>query len=86
MKFPLIGALHMPKVCRDGECQHMIQDMDNAIRYEKNAWSIILESSQNLNDVNHALRFCEGFLLEAKVRIDSRGIEVLVRYDFIRVP
>ncbi len=75
----------MPKVCQDGECQHMIQDMDNSIGYEKSLWSIILESSQDLNDVNLALRFCEVFLLEAKVRIDSRGIEVLVRDDFIRL-
>ncbi|KXH77037.1 MAG: hypothetical protein AM326_01855 [Candidatus Thorarchaeota archaeon SMTZ-45] len=75
----------MTEACRDDACQRRIQDIDNAIRHEKNVWSIILKSSQDLNDVNHALRFCEVFRLEAKVRIDSRGLEVLVRDDFIRL-
>ncbi|MFX0056168.1 MAG: hypothetical protein ACFFAD_14665 [Candidatus Hermodarchaeota archaeon] len=76
----------MTNACRDGECRRRIQDIDNAIRHEKHVWSIILESSQDLDDVNHALRFCEVFRLEAKVMIDSRGLEVLVRDDFIRLP
>lgn len=75
----------MTETCRDSKCRRMIQDIDSAIRHESNAWSIILRSSQNLNDVNYALRFCEVFRLEAKVKIDSRGIEVLVRDDFIRL-
>jgi predicted methyltransferase len=85
MKFPFDGALHMTNVCRDGECQRRIYDIDDAIRHEQNVWSIILKSSQDLNDVNHALHFCEIFRLEARVKIDSRGIEVLVRDDFIRL-
>lgn len=76
----------MTEACRNGECQRRIQDMDNAIRHEQNIWSIILESSQDLDDVNHALRFCEVFRLEAKVKIDSRGLEVLVRDGLIRLP
>ncbi|MHA2301026.1 MAG: hypothetical protein ACXACD_08720 [Candidatus Thorarchaeota archaeon] len=75
----------MTEACRDDECRRRIQDFDNAIRYEKNVWSVILKSSQDLDDVNHALRFCEVFRLEAKVKIDSRGLEVLVRDDFIRL-
>ncbi|MHA1926667.1 MAG: hypothetical protein ACW974_12180 [Candidatus Thorarchaeota archaeon] len=75
----------MTEACRDDECRRRIQDIDNAIRYEKNVWSVILKSSQALDDVNHALRFCEVFRLEAKVKIDSRGLEVLVRDDFIRL-
>jgi hypothetical protein len=74
----------MTNACRNGECQRRIQDIDDAIWHEKKVWSIILKSSQNLNDVNHALRFCEVFRLEAKVKIDSKGLEVLVRDDFIR--
>lgn len=75
----------MTKACRDAECQRRIQDIDSAIRHENNVWSVILKSSQDLNDVNHALRFCEVFRLEAKVKIDSRGLEVLVRDDLIRL-
>lgn len=76
----------MTKACRNGECHRRIQDIDSAIRHEENTWSIMLKSTQDLNDVNHALRFCEVFRLEAKVTIDSRGLEVLVRDDFIRLP
>jgi hypothetical protein len=85
IKFQFDGALHMTKACRNGECQRRIQDLDSAIRHESNVWSVILKSSQDLNDVNHALRFCEIFRLEAKVKIDSRGLEVVVRDDFIRL-
>ncbi len=84
-KFPSFGALHMTNICRDDECQCMMQNIDNAIWHEKNVWSIMLKSSQDLTDVNHALLFCELFRLEAKVNIDSRGLEVLVRDDFIRL-
>ena len=76
----------MINACRDGKCQRMIQDIEDIINHEKNSWSIVLKSSQDLNDVNHALHFCEVFRLEAKVRIDSQGLEVLVRDDFIRFP
>ncbi|MFX1332174.1 MAG: hypothetical protein ACFE9W_11475 [Promethearchaeota archaeon] len=75
----------MTKACRDGECQRRIQDINNAITHGRDSWSIMLKSSQNLDDVNHALRFCEVFRLEAKVKIDSRGLEVLVRDDFIQL-
>jgi hypothetical protein len=75
----------MTNVCREGECHRTIQDIDNAIWHERNVWSVLLKSSQDLNDVNHALRFCEVFRLEAKVKIDSRGLEVLVRDDFFRI-
>ncbi|MHA2142680.1 MAG: hypothetical protein ACXADF_14750 [Candidatus Thorarchaeota archaeon] len=63
----------------------MKQDIDDAIRHERNIWSVMLKSSQDLDDVNHALRFCEVFRLEAKVEVDSNGLEVLVRDDFIRL-
>jgi hypothetical protein len=85
IKFRCRGALHMTKACRDGECQRTIQNIDDAIRHENNTWAILLKSSQDLKDVNLALRFCEVFRLEAKVKIDSRGLEVLARDDFIQL-
>ncbi|MHA2356540.1 MAG: hypothetical protein ACXADC_15295 [Candidatus Thorarchaeota archaeon] len=85
MNFRFSGTLHMTSSCKDGKCYRMKQDIDDAIRHERNIWSVMLKSSQDLDDVNHALRFCEVFRLEAKVEVDSNGLEVLVRDDFIRL-
>ncbi|MHA2066162.1 MAG: hypothetical protein ACXABY_17460, partial [Candidatus Thorarchaeota archaeon] len=84
LNFLLNGTLHMTSNCQDGRCYRVKQDIDDAIRHEKN-WAVILNSSQDLNDVNHALHFCDVFRLEAKIKIDSKGLEVLVQDDFIRL-
>lgn len=67
--------------CPDGLCKLKIQAMDNAIGHTKNEWGVILEPTRESNDVVNALRFCEVFRLEAKVRISTEGYAVLVRDD-----
>jgi hypothetical protein len=71
--------------CPDGLCKLKIQAVDRAIGHHKNEWSILLNTTKNTKDVEHALRFCELFRLESKVKIDGEGYIVLVRNDLLRL-
>ncbi|MDH4213047.1 MAG: hypothetical protein OEV85_03920 [Candidatus Thorarchaeota archaeon] len=67
--------------CPDGYCRQKIQAVDNAIGYTKNEWATLLDGTDNLNDLSKALRFCEVFKLEARVRVSSDGYKVQYRRD-----
>ena len=67
--------------CPDGYCKQKIQAIDNAIGHKKNEWSTLLHDTENYNDVNLALRFCEIFHLEPKVSITSKGYVVKFRSE-----
>lgn len=67
--------------CPDGYCRQKIQAIDNAIGYTKDEWATLLYGSQNLSDVSEALRFCEVFKLETRVRVSSNGYMVQFRKD-----
>ena len=75
----------MTSDCPDGLCKLKIQAVDRAIGHHKNDWFVLLNSTKNDDDVNHALRFCEIFRLESKVRVNPDGYEVLVRDDLKRL-
>lgn len=65
--------------CPDGYCLQKIQAVDNAIGHTKNEWATLLHGTHSLEDVSHALRFCEVFKLEARVNITSDGYRVQFR-------
>ncbi len=69
----------MTSDCPDGYCKQKIQAIDNAIGHEKNEWSTILYDAKNYDDVTNALRFCEVFKLEARVRVTHDGYKVQFR-------
>jgi hypothetical protein len=71
----------MTSDCPAGLCRRKLQAVDRAIGHHKNDWLVLLNFTKNSDDVNHALRFCEIFQLESKVRIKSDGYEVLARND-----
>lgn len=71
--------------CPDGLCKTRIQAVDRAIGHHKNEWSVLLNLTRNSKDVEHALRFCELFRLESKVKIETGGYMVLVKNDLIRL-
>ena len=71
--------------CPDGLCKAKIQAVDRAIGHYKNEWSVLLNITKNNKDVEHALRFCEIFQLESKVKIENDGYKVLVKNDLIRI-
>ncbi|MGD9395768.1 MAG: hypothetical protein PVJ05_05020 [Candidatus Thorarchaeota archaeon] len=71
--------------CPDGLCKLRIQAVDRAIGHYKNEWSVLLNSTKNSKDVEHALRFCELFKLEPKVKVGKDGYVVLVKSDLIRL-
>ncbi|KXH77064.1 MAG: hypothetical protein AM326_05890 [Candidatus Thorarchaeota archaeon SMTZ-45] len=75
----------MTSDCPDGLCKLKIQAIDRAIGHHKNEWSILLNSSKESKDVEHALRFCKMFHLESKVKIDGEDYIVLVKNELIRL-
>ena len=77
--------LDMNPDCPDGLCKIKIQAVDRAIGHHKNEWSVLLNSTKNNKDVEHALRFCEMFRLESKVKVESDGYKVLDKNDLIRL-
>ncbi|MFX1367679.1 MAG: hypothetical protein ACFFAY_03675 [Promethearchaeota archaeon] len=70
--------------CPDDSCSKKIQAIDCAIGHDKNNWFVILDQSDDVNDVANALRFCETLKLEAKVKVTTNGYRVLIRDDLIR--
>ena len=71
--------------CPDGLCKTKLQAVDRAIGHHKNEWSVLLNFTRNSKDVEHALRFCELFKLEPKVRVKSDGYVVFVKNDLVRL-
>ncbi|MGY5856088.1 MAG: hypothetical protein RTS72_05760 [Candidatus Thorarchaeota archaeon] len=71
--------------CPDGFCKMKIQAVDRAIGHHKNEWAILLNSTKNSKDVEHALRFCEVFRLESKVKIENDGFKVLVKNELAQL-
>ena len=69
----------------DDLCKAKIQAVEHAIGHHKNEWVVLLNWTKNSDDVAQALRFCEVFQLESKVRVKSKGYEVLVRGDLERI-
>ena len=67
--------------CPDGYCRQKIRAVDIAIGHDKNEWTTILNETNNYEDVNQALRFCEVFKLEAKVSVTTEGYRVQIRDD-----
>ncbi|MFQ5832601.1 MAG: hypothetical protein ACE5H4_07855 [Candidatus Thorarchaeota archaeon] len=62
-----------------------MRDFDRAIGDERSQWSFLLRFTKSHEDVANALRFCEVFRLEAKVKVTSEGYKVMVRDDLIRM-
>lgn len=77
--------LDMDSDCPDGLCKLRIQAVDRAIGHHKNEWSVLLNSTKSSKDVEHALRFCELFKLEPKVKVENDGYVVLVKNELIRL-
>lgn len=77
--------LDMNPDCPDGLCKLKIQALDRAIGHHKNEWSVLLNSTKNSKDVEHALRFCRIFRLESKVKIQDDNYIVLVKNELIRL-
>jgi hypothetical protein len=75
----------MTSECPDGLCKLKLQAVDRAIGHQKNEWLILLPWTRNQEDVAHALRFCELFLLESKVMVKSDGYEVLARNELLKI-
>lgn len=75
----------MTSDCVDGLCKQKIQALDRAIGHHKNEWSVLLNSTKSDKDVEYALRFCETFHLESKVRIENDKYVVLVKDDLLRL-
>ncbi|MFW9788538.1 MAG: hypothetical protein ACFFE2_16375 [Candidatus Thorarchaeota archaeon] len=71
--------------CPDGLCKIKIQAVDRAIGHHKNEWSVLLNATKNSKDVEHALRFCELFKLEPKVKVENDNYVVLFKNDLLRV-
>lgn len=77
--------LDMNSDCPDGLCKLKIQAVDRAIGHHKNEWSVLLNSTKNSKDVEHALRFCQIFRLESKVKVHDDNYVVLVKNEIIRL-
>jgi hypothetical protein len=77
--------LDMTNDCPDGLCKTKLQAVDSAIGHHKNEWSVLLNFTRNTKDVEHALRFCERFKLEPKVKVETDGYIVLVKNDLHRL-
>ncbi|NHJ12895.1 MAG: hypothetical protein EAX95_04425 [Candidatus Thorarchaeota archaeon] len=75
----------MTNGCSDNACNKKVRAIDSAIGYDSTSWSVILEKTDDMKDVENALRFCEVFHLEAKVRVTSEGYRVLIRDELIRL-
>lgn len=76
----------MTSDCPDGLCKLKIQAVDHAIGHHKNEWSILLNLTNDSKDVEHALRFCQMFRLESKVKIEANGYIVLVKNELAQSP
>jgi len=76
--------IDMTPDCPDGLCRQKIQAVDRAIGHYKNEWSVLLNSTTNSKDVELALRFCELFRLESKVKVENEGYVVLVKNDLVK--
>jgi hypothetical protein len=77
--------LDMNPDCPDGLCKLKIQAVDRAIGHHKNDWATLLNFTRNHKDVEHALRFCEVFRLESKVKVETDGYVVLVKNELIQL-
>jgi hypothetical protein len=75
----------MTSECPDGLCKMKIQAVDRAIGHHKNEWSVLLKSTKNSKDVEHALRFCQVFRLEPKVKVENDGYVVLVKNELLHL-
>ncbi len=75
----------MTSNCRDDLCVRKMRDFDRAIGRERSQWNVLLRFTKSHEDVENALRFCEVFRLEAKVKVSSEGYAVMVRDDLIRM-
>ncbi len=75
----------MPSDCPDNLCKDKILALDRAIGHHKNEWVVLLNRTKSSDDVAHALRFCEVFQLESKVKVKLDGYEVLARDDLKRI-
>ncbi|MFW9833007.1 MAG: hypothetical protein ACFFEK_03345 [Candidatus Thorarchaeota archaeon] len=75
----------MTSECPDGLCKMKIQAVDRAIGHHKNEWSVLLKSTKNHKDVEHALRFCQVFRLEPKVKVENDRYVVLVKNELLRL-
>jgi hypothetical protein len=71
--------------CPDGFCKMKIQAVDSAIGHHKNEWAVLLNSTKNSKDIEHALRFCEIFRLESKVKVEKDRYVVLVKNELIQL-
>ena len=84
-RFKHIGAQEqMTSDCPDGYCKQKIQAVDKAIGYKQDEWSILLQETNNYDEVMQALRFCEIFRLEAKVSVQDDGFAVKVRNEVMK--
>ncbi|MFX0044608.1 MAG: hypothetical protein ACFE8Z_02050 [Candidatus Hermodarchaeota archaeon] len=69
----------MTQDCEDDFCKEKIRAVDQALGCEERRWHTLLNLTKNHQDVTNALRFCEVFQLEAKVKVTDDGFSVLVR-------
>jgi len=76
----------MTSDCPDGLCKQKIQAVDHAIGHYKHEWSVLLNLTNDSRDVEHALRFCQMFKLESKVKIEPDGYVVLVKNELFQIP
>ncbi|NHI89224.1 MAG: hypothetical protein EAX87_06840 [Candidatus Thorarchaeota archaeon] len=76
-------GIDMNTDCIDGLCKQKIQAVDRAIGHHKNEWSVLLKSTKNPKDVEHALRFCQVFHLEPKVKVVNDSYVVLVKNELL---
>jgi len=74
----------MTSDCPDGLCKQKIQAVDRAIGHHKNEWSVLLYPTKESKDVEHALRFCEMFRIESKVKVEGDEYIVLVKNEMIQ--
>jgi hypothetical protein len=71
----------MTQECVDGTCKLKLLEIDRALGHEKNEWAVLLNYSETPEDISNALRFCEIFHLESKVKAKQKGYTVLFRFS-----
>ncbi|UCH04182.1 MAG: hypothetical protein JSW05_11480 [Candidatus Thorarchaeota archaeon] len=69
----------MTQDCNDDFCKEKIRAVDQALGREEEQWHTLLYLTKDHEDLRNALRFCEVFQLEAKVKVTNDGYSVLVR-------
>ncbi len=69
----------MTQDCKDSLCKEKIRAVDQALGREEKQWHTLLNLTMDHDEVTNALRFCEVFQLEAKVKVTDAGYSVLVR-------